>query len=56
VRSSSADAAQVWQQTALDAEVSQPILAAAKARDQARYREVQQLRELASDRGWRGGW
>ena len=49
--------AQVWQQTALDTELSQTILDAGKARDQrALYGYVKQLRELAAAAGWMGGW
>lgn len=57
VRSNSAAAAQVWQQTALDTEFSQTILAAGKARDQrALYGHVDELRELAAGAGQLGGW
>jgi hypothetical protein len=57
VRSNCAEVASVWRDTALDGELGQTILAAAKARDQRTfYREVQHLRQAAADRGWLGGW
>jgi hypothetical protein len=57
VRSNCTEVAAIWRDTALDVELGQTILAAAKARDQrALYRELQHLRQAAADRGWLGGW
>jgi hypothetical protein len=57
MRTYCSDFASMWHETALDAELGQTILNAAKARDErARSREVRHLREMVVDRGWGAGW